>query len=66
MFGHSEELTKMAKGLLGLPKGGGLESTLPMRNREFMAPRTLPITDPDLWLDAQDVSTITIATGVSA
>lgn len=56
------------KGLLGLPKGEVLEDLLGLPSTRFLGPvpETLPYTDAELWYDAADNSTITIATGVSS
>lgn len=57
------------KGLLGFPKGSDdLETLLglPKVKNLSVVPETLPFSDPQLWYDAADQSTITIATGVSS
>lgn len=57
------------KGLLGFPKGDKDFLTvmgLPKVRPRSAVPEALPVTGPALWLDADDRSTITISTGVSA
>lgn len=55
-------------GLGGISKGNWDLDLLeiPLGLRQIRGPRTLPVTDPALWLDAADDSTLTIATGVSS